>query len=267
MMVIVHNTSLTTKRKSTCYTMGSLRKKIAQLVPDFVIEVRSETDQITKLRKKMSECWMANGVQLGWLIDPIRQKAWIYRPNQEVETVENFENSLSGEDVLSGFLLDLRGLRVVLLGAGGAGRVAALKLAAEGAAGLFLVNRTRAKAEAIAAEIRASYLGVEAVVGYPGIGTAVDLLLNATSLGLKAGDAAPWNEREFSLSRVRWVYDMVYRPAETSLLKAARAAGCEVANGLGMLLHQGARALELWTGRTAPVDVMREALHRSVYGA
>ena len=114
--------------------------------------------------------------------------------------------------------LDLRGLRVVLLGAGGAGRVAALKLAAEGAAGLFLVNRTRAKAEAIAAEIHERYPGVETVVGYPGMGTAVDLLLNATSLGLKAGDAAPWNEREFSLSRVRWVYDMIYRPAETSWL-------------------------------------------------
>jgi shikimate dehydrogenase len=50
------------------------------------------------------------------------------------------------------------------------------------------------------------------------------------------------------------------------LLKAARAAGCRVANGLGMLLHQGTKALELWTGRDAPIDVMREALRRNVYG-
>ena len=162
--------------------------------------------------------------------------------------------------------LDLSGLRVLLLGAGGAGRVAALKLAADGAAQMFLVNRTRSKAETLAAEIRERYPGVEVEVGYPETGVSVDLLLNATSLGLKATDEAPWEDREFSLSRTRWVYDMIYRPAETPLLKAARAAGCRVANGLSMLLHQGARALELWAGRTAPVDVMREALHRSVYG-
>jgi shikimate dehydrogenase len=59
---------------------------------------------------------------------------------------------------------------------------------------------------------------------------------------------------------------MIYRPAETTLLKAARAAGCRSANGLGMLLYQGARALELWTGETAPVEVMREALMKNIYG-
>jgi shikimate dehydrogenase len=59
---------------------------------------------------------------------------------------------------------------------------------------------------------------------------------------------------------------MVYRPAETPLLKAARAAGCRVANGLGMLLYQGSAALELWSGRNAPIEVMREALQRNVYG-
>lgn len=163
--------------------------------------------------------------------------------------------------------LDPRGLRILLLGAGGAGRMAALKLAADGAKQLFLINRTRSKAETIAAEMRQRYPAVEVVVGYPEPGTTVDLLLNATSLGLNAGDEAPWDEREFSLSRTGKVYDMIYRPAETPLLRAARAAGCQVANGLGMLLHQGARAQELWTGRTAPLDVMRDALHRSVYGA
>jgi shikimate dehydrogenase len=59
---------------------------------------------------------------------------------------------------------------------------------------------------------------------------------------------------------------MIYRPAETPLLKAAQTAGCRVANGLGMLLHQGAKALELWTGRNPPIAVMREALRKNVYG-
>jgi shikimate dehydrogenase len=58
---------------------------------------------------------------------------------------------------------------------------------------------------------------------------------------------------------------MIYRPAETALLKAAKAAGCPAANGLGMLLYQGAKALELWTGQNAPVEVMRHALEKNVY--
>ncbi|HZV36131.1 MAG TPA: shikimate dehydrogenase, partial [Verrucomicrobiae bacterium] len=82
--------------------------------------------------------------------------------------------------------VDLAGAKVLLLGAGGAGRVAALKLAAEGVAELFLVNRTVDKAEAIAAEIRSRFPAVKATVGYPkSSAMALDLLLNATSLGLK----------------------------------------------------------------------------------
>jgi shikimate dehydrogenase len=60
---------------------------------------------------------------------------------------------------------------------------------------------------------------------------------------------------------------MIYRPAETPFLLAATTAGCRVANGLGMLLYQGARALELWTARKAPIEVMREALRKNIYGS
>jgi shikimate dehydrogenase len=59
---------------------------------------------------------------------------------------------------------------------------------------------------------------------------------------------------------------MVYRPAETRLLSAAKAAGCRTANGLGMLLFQGAKALEIWTGSPAPLEIMRKALTKNVYG-
>ncbi len=94
----------------------------------------------------------------------------------------------------------------------------------------------------------------------------MDLVLNATSLGLNPGDASPLDESQFALKQARAVYDMIYRPAETPLLQAARAAGCKTANGLGMLLHQGAKAFEIWTGRAAPLDVMRRALEENVYG-
>jgi shikimate dehydrogenase len=160
--------------------------------------------------------------------------------------------------------VELRGAKVLLLGAGGAGRTAALKLAAEGVGELHLVNRTESKAATVAQEIGGRNPAVKVMVGYPQ--TPVDLVLNATSLGLRADDALPLDEGKFSLRQARAVYDMVYRPAETPLLKAAKAAGCRTANGLGMLLYQGAKALEIWTGRPAPVEIMRRALEQNVYG-
>lgn len=161
--------------------------------------------------------------------------------------------------------LDLRGKRVLLLGAGGAGRTAALKIAEQGAGELFLVNRTEAKAEEIAREIKERVPAAQVQVGYPA--GRVDLLLNATSLGLKTEDKLPFDEKAFSLKNAAAVYDMIYRPAETPLLRAAKAAGCPTANGLGMLLYQGAKALELWSGRQAPVPIMKAALENNVYGA
>jgi shikimate dehydrogenase len=156
--------------------------------------------------------------------------------------------------------------KVLLLGAGGAGRTAALKLAADGAGELFLVNRTPGKVIALAEEISRRFPAVKVTVGYPAADDTVDLLVNATSLGLKADDLVPLDPGWFSLKRAAAVYDMIYRPTETPLLKAAREAGCLVANGLGMLLHQGAKALELWSGRQPPIEVMREALRKNVYG-
>jgi len=157
----------------------------------------------------------------------------------------------------------LPGAGVLLLGAGGAGRVAALKLASEGAGILFLVNRTIAKAEAMAAEIRKRHPRQEVTVGYPK--DEVDMIINATSLGLQPDDDLPFDPKQFSLKQTRGVYDLIYRPAETPLLKAAKAAGCRVANGLGMLLYQGARALEIWSEKPAPLRVMRRALEKEVY--
>lgn len=158
----------------------------------------------------------------------------------------------------------LRGAGVLLLGAGGAGRVAALRLAAEGVGVLYLVNRTVRKAEDLAGEIRRRYPQQQVNIGYPK--GSIDAVINATSLGLEPGDALPLDESKFALRHARAAYDMIYRPAETPLLKAAKAAGCRTANGLGMLLYQGAKALELWTGQPAPIAVMRRALEANIHG-
>ena len=160
--------------------------------------------------------------------------------------------------------LDLSGAKILLLGAGGAGRTAALKLASEGVSELCLVNRTHSKVEAVSKEIRERHPGVKVTTGYPA--GPVDLVLNATSLGLKPDDPSPLHGKQFALRQAGAVYDMIYRPAETALLKDAKAACCRTANGLGMLLYQGAKALELWTGQAAPVEIMRRALEKNIYG-
>jgi shikimate dehydrogenase len=160
--------------------------------------------------------------------------------------------------------LELNGKKVLLLGAGGAGRAAALKLALDHDLELFLVNRTVAKSQALADELRNLKAPSRVTVGYPT--GPVELVLNATSLGLQPTDSLPFDAARFSLNRTAAVYDMIYRPAETPLLKAAKAAACRTANGLGMLLYQGAKALEIWTGQPAPLDIMRRALEQNVYG-
>ena len=156
--------------------------------------------------------------------------------------------------------LKLGGLSALVVGIGGAGRVAALKLAAEGARRLFLANRSMEKAEAVKREIAARFPSCRAKTGYPQ--ERVDLLLNGTSLGLKASDSLPVDRSCFDFSQAEAVYDMIYEPAQTRLLREAREAGCRVANGLGMLVHQGAKALEIWAKREAPAQAMRLALER-----
>lgn len=160
--------------------------------------------------------------------------------------------------------ISVRGGQVLLLGAGGAGRTAALKLASEKVDALFLVNRTQSKAEALADEIRQRFPETKVSAAYPG--RSIDLLLNATSMGLKDSDPLPLDESKFALKRAGAVYDMIYRPAETRLLKAARRDGIPAANGLGMLLYQGASALEIWSGQPAPIPAMRQALEKNIYG-
>jgi len=210
------------------------------------------------------------------MVDQLDHSAMMWRA---VNTIK-FEKDLDGRTRAVGYNTDadaivtslredlavsLPGAKVLLLGVGGAGRTAALKLASENVAELFLVNRTVSKAEEVAAEIQKQFPAVKVSVGYPA--AAVDLIVNATSLGLNPDDPSPLDENQFPLKQARAVYDMIYRPAETRLLKAAKKARCHTANGLGMLLHQGAKAFELWTGQAAPLDVMRKALEKEIYKA
>lgn len=80
-----------------------------QVLPDFVAEIRSQSDRLHKMQAKTTDSWMANGVRLAWLIDPYEEKVYVYRQGQIMEVISGFlENKLSGEDVLPGFELVLR---------------------------------------------------------------------------------------------------------------------------------------------------------------
>ncbi len=170
------------------------------------------------------------------------------------------------------FSVDLRDLRVLLLGAGGgAGRALALQCATEGCERLVLVNRTAEKAEQLAAELRESFLDARVAAPVPRLQIVrweenalraqianADLLVNATTLGMKRSDPSPLPGS--ALAPHLMVYDTVYTRSRTALLAAAEEAGARGANGLSMLLHQGALAFETWFDQDAPLDAMRAAL-------
>jgi len=189
-------------------------------------------------------------------------------PVEEIATIRsrgfNTDADAITRSIEEDLSMELINASVLLLGAGGAGRTAALKLAASGVKQLFLVNRTKSKAAEVATEIEKRNPGIEMSLEYPS--TNIDLVLNATSLGLKPEDTLPFDTERFSLKKARSAYDMIYRPAQTPFLNEASRAGCKTANGLGMLLYQGAKALEIWSGKPAPIATMRNALHAHVYG-
>jgi Uma2 family endonuclease len=85
------------------------RKKFAHITPEFVVEIRSENDNLNTLKKKMCE-WIDNGVRLAWLIDPLEKMSYIYRKNGSVDEIKGFDKTLTGEDVLKGFQFDLKNL-------------------------------------------------------------------------------------------------------------------------------------------------------------
>lgn len=186
-------------------------------------------------------------------------------PSQEVRACGyNTDADAIVRAIRESLALELKGTRVLVLGAGGAGRVAALRLAAEGPSELFLVNRTVSKAETVAAEIRERFPGVKTGTAYPE--GKVDLVINGTSLGLKTGDPLPFEEVKFSFGQATSAFDMVYGTKMTPFLEKGGAARCKVADGSGMLLHQGAAALKLWSGKTPPLEVMRKALLGKIGG-
>lgn len=174
--------------------------------------------------------------------------------------------------IRSEFSVDIRDLRVMVFGAGGGtGHAIAWQCALENCERLVLVNRTAEKANALADRLGSFFAGprvlgpvarLEAVPWEEAALRAqlahVDLLVNATPLGMNPSDPSPIPTR--LLAPHHMVFDAVYGPTRTSFLRAADQAGARGVHGLSMLLHQGALSFSIWFDREAPIDAMRAAL-------
>lgn len=187
------------------------------------------------------------------------------------------DGRLLGENTdWTGFLTALResgfdpeGRRALLLGAGGAARAVAYALACSGAP-VVVLNRTLERAEALVSDLSAVVPNSALQAGplEPAVlvreAARADLLVNATSVGMwpHCGES-PWPD-DLPMPAHLVVLDLVYRPLETKLLRQAREAGAQGVDGVGMLVHQGARAFEYWTGRPAPVEVMRATCYQAL---
>jgi len=177
-----------------------------------------------------------------------------------VNTVLWRSGALVGENTDGdGFLDALRvdegfepeGRRCLVLGAGGAARAVVVALGAVGAADVVVVNRSPERAEVAAA------LSPAARVGVPGDAGEADLVVNATPVGMDGVDRLPIDAVHLGSGQL--VVDLIYRPAITPLIEAARATGAAATNGLGMLIHQAAHAFRLWTGEDPPLEAMSAA--------
>jgi 3-dehydroquinate dehydratase/shikimate dehydrogenase len=143
--------------------------------------------------------------------------------------------------------MHLAGKRILVIGAGGAARAAVFGLKSREAE-VFVVNRTPEKAQALARQAKAKYVKRADLAKL-----SFDVIINATPVGMNGSRQSPLEEKELNAA---YVFDLVYSPAETKLIKMAKARGLHVIPGLEMFVQQGARQFEIWTGKPAPVAEM-----------
>jgi len=190
-----------------------------------------------------------------------------------VNTIVSRDGKLTGYNTDShGFIAALKedlgfeakGKSVFVLGSGGASKAVSFAIASSGGKRVILTDLYLDKVKLLANNIKKFYPGcvidileAKALYGAKDL-EGVDLLVNATPLGLKRDDPTLFDKAVFKKGLA--VYDLVYNPVSTKLVQTARAKGVSASGGLGMLLYQGARSFELWTGKTAPIEVMKKAL-------
>lgn len=191
-----------------------------------------------------------------------------------VNTVKNVDGKLIGYNTdVSGFLRAIKedlgfhpkGLSAALIGAGGAARAVLTSLCMNEAYQVYVINRTLDKAKRLALEFKKGFKDtfIQAVSlddkdEIKNILGKTNLLVNATSAGMKGDDSVEMPLEHLQKEAV--IYDLVYDPRETNLIKTAKELGHKASGGLSMLLYQGVESFEIWTGKDAPIGVMKKAL-------
>lgn len=193
-----------------------------------------------------------------------------------VNTVVNKKGKFIGYNTdAPGFIHSLRndlkfqpkGKNIFIVGAGGAGRAIGFALGKEKAKAITFYDIYSPRAEKLAKAFGCAFPGCSvASVATPARGdlSAISLVVNASNCGMKLDDPLPIDPKLLPKGGV--VYDIIYNPSPTKLIKAVKARGILGVNGLGMLLCQGALAFEIWTKRKAPVAAMRKALLKELHG-
>ncbi len=160
----------------------------------------------------------------------------------------------------------VRGKTCVVLGAGGASRTVLFALAKHGAKGVVVANRTFSRVSMLVREMKRKFKQVRLEPldlrdsRLKDVLARTDLIVNTTKVGLSPTEPSPIPENWLPDKKKILVYDLIYRPRETKLLLAARRRGHKILNGESMLLYQGAQAFQIWTGKRAPISVMRRSL-------
>lgn len=159
--------------------------------------------------------------------------------------------------------------RIFLLGCGGAGRAVAITCAGNQAQEIVLadidadrIQKLRQELQTINPELEVRAAGTE-TDDWVEASRAADLVIQASPVGMKVEDPSPLPAEAFRSGQM--VFDMIYMYPETAVMRAAAPSGARTVNGLGMLLHQGAKSFEIWTGNKAHVEAMRQALEQAVY--
>ncbi len=191
-----------------------------------------------------------------------------------VNTIRREGNKLIGENTDGkGFIraltedasLEVRGKKVVILGAGGAARAMTVELALNGAAHITVVNRDQARGEALVKLLNENTPATAEFVPWSSayaVPENTGILANATSIGLYPNISDRPNLEYDSIMPNMTVCDVIPNPPRTPFLQAAEARGARTLDGLGMLVYQGAIAFKMWTGLEPDVRVMREALEK-----
>ena len=186
-----------------------------------------------------------------------------------VNTVSNSDNILKGYNTdYYGFIqpiksrgIKIKGMNALVLGSGGAARAVVAALMDEHVASITLAIRSSDRSDALIKSIRSRGIGCDVVMlrDVSKYSHGKDIIVNATPLGMRGmSDSVPLSSKDISSSSI--VYDLVYNPKDTQLIKHAREAGATVIYGYEMLVEQGAKALEIWLGIDAPRDVMSDAV-------